>query len=190
MEQIKETVPDLIIINDTITEKEESVLALIEEIKKSGINILFLNKIDSLLNISGIKYTDSEDYATLDKNIFNIPSTNILDKPRSNHQSIEVRGKQQQKIYIHFEQILWIDVERNYCFLKTEQDRYGLKISLSKLITLLDKRFLRIHRGCIVNSDYISSVQLSKQQLRVKNNVLMIGRLYKSELLNFLAERH
>jgi two-component system, LytTR family, response regulator LytT len=102
---------------------------------------------------------------------------------------IQVRGKQQQKKIIPLEEILWITVERNYCFLKTENNRYGLKTSLSQLMPLLDKRFMQIHRSCVVNSDYIDSVKISRQELRVKTTVLPVGRFYKNDVLTYLADR-
>jgi two-component system, LytTR family, response regulator LytT len=181
-----ECTPDLIIAN-MLLGNEPHLQALLVDAEKQNVPVLLLIPSDT----EGQPYINfllKPLHKQSLKAVANLVLPNILLKPIK-PQGIEVRGKQQQKKTIPFEDILWISVERNYCFLKTDNSRYGLKTSLSQLLPLLDKRFIQIHRGCVVNTHYIDSVKISQQELRIKTTILPIGRLFKNELLIYLSER-
>jgi DNA-binding LytR/AlgR family response regulator len=175
--------PDLIIANMSLGSESVIQQFLVETMQKS-IPVLFL-----------VAFDDKEDYNYYLLNPFNpqglkaafhLLSNPVTDMPTP-LTGIEVRDKQQKKI-IPFEDILWIEVERNYCFIKTQNSRYGLIISLSKLMQTLDKRFIQIHRGCVVNSDHIDLVRMSQQEIKINNTVWVIGRLYKANVRDFLTK--
>jgi DNA-binding LytR/AlgR family response regulator len=185
---LKENTPDLIIVNMFLGTKN-SHTDLLKQTKERNIPVLFIipynEKNTPSSESKSINFVLSPFHQVGFKAVTSLLAFNKPAQPTG----IEIRDKQQQKKIIPFEDILWIEVERNYCFLKTQNSRYGLIKSLNKLMPLLDKRFVQIHRNCVVNTDCIDSVKIAQQELRVNKTLLPIGRLYKTNVLAFLAQQ-
>lgn len=67
------------------------------------------------------------------------------------------KGKSLKKV--HIAAIIYIEVEEKYCNIITEQERFVILISLTKILALLDNsRFCRTHRNFIVNTEKIVEI--------------------------------
>ncbi len=67
--------------------------------------------------------------------------------------------------------ILYIEVEDRYCNIITENEKFVIMISLTKISALLDKnKFIRTHRNYIVNSDQIEEIILADNLIILKGN--------------------
>lgn len=75
-----------------------------------------------------------------------------------------------ETIRIPLHEIVYIDVDRNYVTIHSNQD-YTIKKTLGKIEKELDKRFFRIGRSVIVNLKYISRV--TKTDVFLANNTIL-----------------
>lgn len=75
-----------------------------------------------------------------------------------------------ETIRIPLHEIVYIDVDRNYVTMHSNQD-YTIKKTLGEIEKELDKRFFRIGRSVIVNLKYISRV--TKTDVFLANNTIL-----------------
>ena len=75
-----------------------------------------------------------------------------------------------ETIIIPLHEIVYIDVDRNYVTIHSNQD-YTIKKTLGEIEKELDKRFFRIGRSVIVNLKYISRV--TKTDVFLANNTIL-----------------
>ena len=84
-------------------------------------------------------------------------------------------------------EIVHIEVEERYCTIFTENDKFVIQISLSKIQEQLDAaKFFRTHRNHIVNIDRIVEIQPADNLLALTNGQLIpISDNYKDVLQKF-----
>lgn len=67
--------------------------------------------------------------------------------------------------------IIYIEVEDRYCNIITENEKFVIMISLTKINALLNKnKFIKTHRNYIVNKDKIEEIILSDNLIILKGN--------------------
>ncbi|WP_428230326.1 LytR/AlgR family response regulator transcription factor [Flavobacterium sp.] len=67
--------------------------------------------------------------------------------------------------------ILYIEVEERYCNIITQQEKFVIQISLTKISDLLDKnKFVKTHRNTIVNTDKIEEIILADNLIILKGD--------------------
>jgi len=83
-------------------------------------------------------------------------------------------------------EVMWIEVAQDrYCDLVTADRRFQVRSSLSQLeIRLNPEIFLKIHRGTIVNMNFIDGVDEVDMVVEVGNHSLPLGGSYKNDLIN------
>jgi DNA-binding LytR/AlgR family response regulator len=89
---------------------------------------------------------------------------------------------------VAFADILWVEADDSYCHLHTAKRKFTLRISLRDLEDQLPpNRFLRIHRGYLVQVAFIEQVDPHTNEIQLQNGQnLPIGRAYRADLLNRL----
>ncbi len=101
-----------------------------------------------------------------------------------NDDSLFVRdgGKLTRVLY---PEINWIEADDSYCHLHTVRKKYTLRMSLRDLEDQLPhNRFLRVHRGYLVQMACIEQVDPQANELQLQGgNVVPIGRAYRNDLL-------
>lgn len=102
---------------------------------------------------------------------------------------IWVRGKQNIKVWVEEEKILWINSNGNYCFIQTEGAKYSIKDTLTHLGQSLSPSFIQIHRAYLVNVQHIQKVELTRYQLFVHKQELPFSRKYKEEVVKYLIKK-
>jgi DNA-binding LytR/AlgR family response regulator len=112
-------------------------------------------------------------------------TVNPSNKQTSN-QSIIVRGQYREKIAIPIENIVYVRSELAYCIIKTEKSQFALKYALEKLYVDFNPYFLRPHRSYIINKNFIQKVDIRKKIIKVVNTDIPIGRLYKTNVLDYV----
>lgn len=100
---------------------------------------------------------------------------------------IVVKGIGNEKINLRAEQIIYVISELNYCVIKTPRNQFAFKSSLEKIQITLGDDLIRVHKSYLVNKNYILRVELSQKSLETKLGSIPIGRLYKSNVLDYLA---
>mgnify|MGYP001810214249 FL=1 len=94
-----------------------------------------------------------------------------------------IRGTTRSEI-ISINEILYIEVDRNYTFVQTAKRRYAFKKSLSLIKQQLPlDRFLEIHRSFLVNKKYINKIDLEKSLVYVEDYTLPMSRRVKHDLI-------
>jgi two-component system, LytTR family, response regulator LytT len=108
---------------------------------------------------------------------------------KPSEQGLWVKGKQNIKIWVEEEKILWIHSNGNYCFIQTEGAKYSVKDTLTHLTSLLSASFIQTHRAYLVNVQHIQKVELTRNQLFVNKQELPISRTYKEEVVKYLLKK-
>ncbi|MEP0714268.1 response regulator [Algoriphagus sp.] len=92
---------------------------------------------------------------------------------------------QNKLIKVMLDDILWVEAERNYCKIITNQQAYTIVSPLNKLCERIDqKRFVRIHRSFMVNFSKLEAVADSHVEL--KSKLIPIGKQYKEDLFKLM----
>ena len=91
---------------------------------------------------------------------------------------------------IEYRKILYIEKEQDNkrCIIKTEKKDYYIQGNLSKIESLLDKRFIKCNRSYIVNIEQVESYNSKNNILTFKNKITLnvISRSKKKEIINYL----
>ena len=84
-------------------------------------------------------------------------------------------------------EILWLQSDGNYCVIHTNDRKYILKKSLTKVVQKLPKAdFIQIHRSYIIRIDSIKNINLTNNEVSVTGKILPLGRSFKDGLLEKL----
>nr|WP_293839427.1 LytTR family DNA-binding domain-containing protein [uncultured Arsenicibacter sp.] len=108
------------------------------------------------------------------------PTTEYV--PYTPIQAVFVRNNQSKMERIDLNEIQWVESEGNYAIIQTENKRYAVKRSLQKMVDLLDRRFLRVHKSFIVNLNQIDNISLLTMQITIHQQVIPIGRTYRKDI--------
>lgn len=84
-------------------------------------------------------------------------------------------------------EIIYIEVEERYCNIITENEKFVILISLTKILELLDlNKFFRTHRNYLVNLEKILEVKVSENLIILKgNHTVSLSDKYKDFIQNF-----
>jgi two-component system LytT family response regulator len=90
---------------------------------------------------------------------------------------------QKKKVKIHFNEIVYIESQRDYIKIVTTKKVYISKLSTLEIESLLPAaHFKRIHRSFIISMNMIQSY--SAESVEVNGILIPIGRMYKNVLEN------
>lgn len=86
-------------------------------------------------------------------------------------------------IKVPFSKIYKIEIEGNYSLIYLiSNKKYVIKLSLKKLMTKLDSRFIRSHRSAVVNMAYVEKVNSIRNMLVLTNGLEVdLGNTFKSD---------
>lgn len=113
------------------------------------------------------------------------PSVEALN-PQNNQKSFFVRT-QNVLVRVKVKDIRYIHADGNYCYLFTDQKKYAIKLSLTRLMDRLpNNEFLRIHKSYIVQLKEVNKIDLGSNSLCLNNVNVPIGRAYRSDLIESL----
>ncbi|MEZ4984515.1 MAG: LytTR family DNA-binding domain-containing protein [Saprospiraceae bacterium] len=91
-----------------------------------------------------------------------------------------------KRVNIH--EIKYVIADGNICTLHLIDERtVQLKASLRQLLSKLPLgKFLRIHKSCIVNLDYLEKVEVKTREAHLGDTKLPIGKTYYPDILELL----
>lgn len=88
---------------------------------------------------------------------------------------------------VKYNQISWIKSDGNYCNIHTVNKKFVTKVSLVTLMKRLEKMdFIRVHKQYIVPVYRIENINLVNSVLYIGDQMIPIGRSYKSVLVKQL----
>lgn len=84
---------------------------------------------------------------------------------------------------VRFDEILYVEGMKDYLSIWTDNERVMTLMSFSKLMEVLPEgHFIRIHRSYVVSINKI--IEVSKNRIKVADQLLPIGDTYKEEILS------
>ena len=87
---------------------------------------------------------------------------------------------------IPYEQIYYFEAREKKIFVCTGKEEFGFYHTIDKLAEELPERFLRCHRGFIVNGDKIRKIMLSQNMIYLTDGFdVPLSRSYKADLKGF-----
>ena len=112
-----------------------------------------------------------------------------VEPQKSSELGLWVRGKQNIKVWVEEDKILWIHSSGNYCFVQTEGIKYSVKNTLTNVANLLSTSFIQTHRAYLVNVRHIQKVELTRAQLFVNKQEIPISRKNKEQIVAYLTQK-
>lgn len=93
-----------------------------------------------------------------------------------------------QLVKVIVSDIKWIQSDGNYCIVVTDNRRYAIKLSLTKILKKLPEAdFVQAHKRYLVQLKFVTQIDTSASQLFVGEQVIPIGRKYKPALFERLG---
>lgn len=90
-------------------------------------------------------------------------------------------------------QIIFIQSDRYYVYVSTNDEKRLIRITLKKLEDLLPSNFLRINKSIIINSDFVTQIEYLKQAARLKmttGEIFNSSRTYYLNVKSFFMKKH
>jgi DNA-binding LytR/AlgR family response regulator len=86
------------------------------------------------------------------------------------------------KKMLPFKDIKYLESEGNYSTVFMDNKKFTYKLSLTKMLKDLDPEiFFQIHKKCIVNKNYIISIDFKKNIVDIGNTQYTLGRVYRAQ---------
>ncbi len=182
--EVKQTTKFDLIICDLILSTEKSGIDVLEVANQNKIPIILITSSSDLIFYEKAKSIKAINY--LIKPIHPITLISIIEKIFAEQQSnyLILKDNSNKYIQVPFDEIHWIESDRNYSTIVTKKRKNSIKVSLSQLITKLDYRFQRCHHSFIVNVNFISSIDTDGAL--INNTFIPIGRSYRKKVLDTL----
>jgi two-component system, LytTR family, response regulator LytT len=190
---IAEANPNLIISD--ITLDDVSVFSFFNEKPDFGIPVVFMTNYPSDSHYESSKRLKHSALIIKPFHALTLKSTvdllfeHYTEPQKLSELGLWVRGKQNIKIWIEEEKILWVHSDGNYCFIQTEGAKYSVKDTLTHVESLLSASFMQIHRTYLVNVQHIQKVELTRHQLFINKQDLPISRKYKEDVIKYLIKK-
>ena len=99
--------------------------------------------------------------------------------------------KGQELIRILIQNILYIEAEGNYLNIHTKNEVLRVRETMTNMEKeLLEKGFIRCHKGYLIHAEYIEKYKITEVDLRLENifQTIPVGRSYEKEVRNRMME--
>lgn len=110
----------------------------------------------------------------------NMSRTNL--KNKFNDYILVRSGKEVKKIKLS--EIMYIGVDGKYIELHTSDRRYFIRFTLSSILDKLPDNFVKIHKAYVINTDYLDTINIEDNTIRIGKENLPMSRSYKKELFD------
>lgn len=194
IEAIEKEKPDLAILDIQLSGRKTGI-DIAEQIRKNyDFPFIFLTSNSDPLTVSQAKkvmppaylvkpFTKDELYTSIEIALYNYSKRigEVNDEELIIKDAFFIKEKN-IFIKLKFEDILFIKSEHVYAEIQLiNNQKHVIRGNLNKIITKLNKKFVRVHRSYIVNLDYLQKIDQSN--IIVLNVNIPIGKKYKDDLL-------
>ncbi len=184
--------PDLILADVMLG--DEIIFDLFADGKFSHIPVLFLTQSLNPENYHQARHLKHSHFLVKPFPALSLQAAiDILMKPLADQDiestGINVRGRHNEKLTVPLSEIVHVEQDRNYCFIKTAHQKFGLKTSLSAIEKELGDDFMQVNRACLVNKYFIVQLSTDKRHVKVGGEMIIIGRTFRTEVLRYLSEQ-
>ena len=94
--------------------------------------------------------------------------------------------KDRKQVKVFLDEILYVESLKDYVKVHLPDEVYTVKYTLSKFYEMLDKRFLRIHRSFIINTDKVTA--FTKQDVEIGSKELPIGESFAKKVSEYFSK--
>lgn len=85
--------------------------------------------------------------------------------------------------------ILYIHSEGNYCYLILKKKKIAIRSSLKNILEKLNlETIIQVHRAYMINIPFVENLDIGKNELRIKDTIIPIGRKYKKDLIDRMKD--
>lgn len=102
-----------------------------------------------------------------------------------------VINKGQEIIRIPFNEILYVEGDKNYLNIKTKTDEFRTRDTMTSIENeLKGKGFIRCHKGYLVNGEHIGKLRSGEIEIDINGDTLIVpvGRSYEKDVKRSLLE--
>lgn len=200
-EILKKETPDLILMDIQIN-GELSGIEIAKQIENEEISVIFITNFNQKETFDEANTTNHFGYIVKPFNHFTLESTIEVALINSDKSSDEIKTEWDEDLILKefvfikkrnrlekvaVKDIKYLEAEGNYCLILTDTEKFILKISLKKVVNYLgEKHFLRISKSHVINLKKISRIIPSENKILIDEESFLIGRKYKSPLINRL----
>lgn len=83
---------------------------------------------------------------------------------------------------VHFNDILYLKSDHVYIeIILTNHQKYVVRNSLNDILSKLSQHFIRVHRGYVVNTNYLT--QINHTSVKIENEEIPIGKKFRDEIV-------
>lgn len=189
---IQQKNPDLILMDINII-GDYNGLEIGQQIKGFDIPIIYMTGLrdktifEEAKNTTGISFLIKPfDMLTLKGAIdfYFKKQSNRHDQKRKNETNDIFIRKNKELIRITPSDVDWISSSGNYCIVSVNNKKYILTKSMKKTISLFPAyKFIQIHKSYYVRLTAVDGVLLSENKVRIKGQLLPLGRNYRKKLI-------
>lgn len=188
--------PDLIIM-DINLQGEVDGIAVAENIQTRNIPIIFITSYESKEYFERAKKILPAGYLVKPFHLLTLRGvienalmdfSNTHDKSDDDNILILKSSNTFHRVLI--DDILYIQVDGNYCYFMMEGKKFVLKRSLKRVIAQINKenKFLKVHRKFLINKKFIKNFNSKDSTIRLNGVDISVGRQYRAEVLSILKE--
>jgi DNA-binding LytR/AlgR family response regulator len=158
-----------------------------EEFKKSKIPVIFITAFPSEEIYNESLHNDESYFLVKPFDKFTLSS--VLDKIDKNREgSFFILKDNNQLIKMEWNNLLYIEVEGNYCVYHFINKRIAIKNSLTKILkeNIKNNPLIQINRNFVVNKFKISKINTKESSIEIAGIIIPVGSKYLNEVaLNY-----
>lgn len=158
-----------------------------EEFKKSKIPVIFITAFPSEEIYNESLHNDESYFLVKPFDKFTLSS--VLDKIDKNRESSSfILKDNNQLIKMEWSNLLYIEVEGNYCIYHFINKRIAIKNSLTKILkeNIKNNPLIQINRNFVVNKFKISKINTKESSIEIAGIIIPVGSKYLNEVaLNY-----
>ncbi|HEY9046838.1 MAG TPA: LytTR family transcriptional regulator DNA-binding domain-containing protein [Ohtaekwangia sp.] len=195
IEMVEDIAPDLILMDINLSGAMDGISTARVILDKYDVPIIYLSEYVDTKTIDRAKKTMPAAY--LSKPFQEADLIRSIDLAFSNarakreHQSPWVKDhvflrSKNQYIKLHLEDIIYLEADRSYCYIVTEQEVHTMTTSMNHVYEQLNNRdFMKIHRSFVININKITALDGNIVRLGGEKQVQM-SKDYRDELMSRL----
>lgn len=196
LQAIAKEKPDLIIMDVNI-EGDIDGIGVAQKIKSINLPVIFITGFEDTESFERAQNTFHTAYLIKPFHLLTLRSAiekALLDTRNPSNVLKEEKGlllKNNNTLHkIPFDEIIYVEVDGNYCYFFTAEKKFALKLSMKKVSHKINQqdKFIQIHRKYLVHKKQITNYNAKDRTIRILDHDLPVGRYFKDNVMDLLKE--
>ncbi len=187
--------PDLIIMDINIQNAIDGI-SIAENIQSSNIPIIFITGFESTEYFERAKKLQPAGYLVKPFHLLTLRGViekalidySLLPSKTTDNSLLLKSNNTFHKVLI--DNILWIQVDGNYCYFFTEEKKFVHKLSMKRVLNQINEKdkFLKIHRKYAIHKSQLKNFDSKNNTIHLNEEDIPVGRNYRNKVMEFLKE--